>query len=165
MFLHVSVILFTGGGVCPIACWDTPPPPWDQRCAPYPPGTIGADTPQCSACWEIRATSGRYASYWNAILFLGTFVEMSLLLIPDVSLISSGNDNGPKFKLGTLFGTEHPWFWRVHITALISLGEYRRTYMYCYLGYLSFILAIYGVVTLLHVLVHDVELRQISNLH
>ena len=24
MFLHVSVILFTGGGVCPIACWDTP---------------------------------------------------------------------------------------------------------------------------------------------
>ena len=28
MFLHVSVILFTGG-VCPIACWDTPPP--DQR--------------------------------------------------------------------------------------------------------------------------------------
>ena len=26
MFLHVSVILFTG--VCPIACWDTPP--WEQ---------------------------------------------------------------------------------------------------------------------------------------
>ena len=23
----------------------------------------------CSACWEIRSTSGRYASYWNAILF------------------------------------------------------------------------------------------------
>ena len=22
-----------------------------------------------SACWEIWATSGRYASYWNAILF------------------------------------------------------------------------------------------------
>ena len=34
MFLHVSVILFTGG-VCP--------------------------HPQRSACWEIRATSGRYA--------------------------------------------------------------------------------------------------------
>ena len=24
--------------------------------------------PPCSACWEIRATSGRYASYWNAYL-------------------------------------------------------------------------------------------------
>ena len=24
--------------------------------------------PQCSACWETRATSGRYASYWNANL-------------------------------------------------------------------------------------------------
>ena len=34
-----------------------------------------ADTPQKQtfpprkACWEIRSTSGRYASYWNAILF------------------------------------------------------------------------------------------------
>ena len=33
-----------------------------------------ADTPQsrhplrCRACWEIRSTRGRYASYWNAIL-------------------------------------------------------------------------------------------------
>ena len=56
MFLHVSVILFTGGGggggtVCPTACWDTPPP-------------------QRSAYWEIWATSGQYASYWNAILLL-----------------------------------------------------------------------------------------------
>ena len=25
-----------------------------------------------SACWEIRATSGRYASYWNAYLFFIT---------------------------------------------------------------------------------------------
>ena len=50
-------------GVCPIACWDTPPtgtigkhPPPEQT----PPGH--------SACWEIRATSGQYASCWNAIL-------------------------------------------------------------------------------------------------
>ena len=28
----------------------------------HPPGS--------SACWEIRATSGRYASYWNAFLFI-----------------------------------------------------------------------------------------------
>ena len=25
VFLHLSVNLFTGGGVFPIACWDTPP--------------------------------------------------------------------------------------------------------------------------------------------
>ena len=42
MFLHVSVILVTGGGL-PIACWDTHPPgpdagtPWDQRQAPILP--------------------------------------------------------------------------------------------------------------------------------
>ena len=28
-------------------------------------------TPPCTVhCWEIRATSGRYASYWNAYLFI-----------------------------------------------------------------------------------------------
>ena len=27
------------------------------------------NTPLCSACWEIRATRGQYASYWNAYLF------------------------------------------------------------------------------------------------
>ena len=81
-------------GVCPIASWDATPP--DQRQAPprarcrHPPGTRGrhppgaeppspgtrdrhppypGTDPQHSACWEIRATSGRYASYWNVILF------------------------------------------------------------------------------------------------
>ena len=28
----------------------------------------GKETPLRSACWEIQSTSGRYASYWNAIL-------------------------------------------------------------------------------------------------
>ena len=36
MFLHVSVILFTGG-VCLSACWDTPP--WDQTRPPPGPDT------------------------------------------------------------------------------------------------------------------------------
>ena len=39
-----------------------------------PPGAdtpLGADTPsRCRACWEIRSTRRRYASYWNAILFV-----------------------------------------------------------------------------------------------
>ena len=30
---------------------------------------ICSSPPWSSACWEIRATSGRYASYWNAFLF------------------------------------------------------------------------------------------------
>ena len=78
---------------------DTPKvatPPWEQtppKSRPpgsrHPPGSIhprkavppGADTPQSRhspkqtpprhrACWEIRSTRGRYASYWNAILFV-----------------------------------------------------------------------------------------------
>ena len=51
------------------------PPQWDQRQAP----PTRADTPPreqtlpASACWEIHATSGRYASYWNAILLRTKF--------------------------------------------------------------------------------------------
>ena len=47
-------------GVCLTACWDTP-------CGDTPGSR---HHPQRSACWEIRATSGRYASYWNAILWV-----------------------------------------------------------------------------------------------
>ena len=31
--------------------------------------TPRADTPLCSACWEIWATNRQYPSYWNAYLF------------------------------------------------------------------------------------------------
>ena len=49
----------------------------------YPPGRYTprrtryprAGTPPSSACWEIRATSGRYASYWNAYLFGKVFAD------------------------------------------------------------------------------------------
>ena len=45
--------------------------PWDQV---HPPGTrytpLEPGTPSSSAYWEIRATSGWYASYWNAFLFV-----------------------------------------------------------------------------------------------
>ena len=37
-----------------------------------------------------------------------------------------GNEDEVGFVIGTLYGTEHPWFWRVHITALISLGRSRK---------------------------------------
>ena len=87
-----------GGGVewvWPIACWDTPPDlrqasPRDQASpgpeAGTPPGTRHPPrpgTPQRSACWEIRATSGRYASYWNInlVLFVGLLMPLFGLLV------------------------------------------------------------------------------------
>ena len=73
------------GGVCLSACWDTnpyppmqtPPPgagPPQEQTPPRsrPPGGkhLPEQTPPpgSSACWEIRPTSGRCASYWNAFL-------------------------------------------------------------------------------------------------
>ena len=107
MFLHLSVILFTGGGgVWLSACWNTHPPgsrhlpradiPWEQTPLEQTPlpgaGTplLGADTPVKtpplrSACWEIRATSGRYASYWNA--FLLCEVNIHVLTLPHLACL------------------------------------------------------------------------------
>ena len=72
IFSQASVILFTGGSAS-VHAWIPPPPPgpgtpspWDQ--APPPPSR---HPPRSSrAYWEIRSTSGRYASYWNANLFI-----------------------------------------------------------------------------------------------
>ena len=68
----LSVLLFTVGGVPGQAPpWAGTPPkqvhlPWagTPRWAGSPPGRY---TPL--PCWEIRATNGRYAFYWNALLF------------------------------------------------------------------------------------------------
>ena len=92
MFLLVSVILLTWGGVCLSACWDTTPtsrPPPEQT----PPGSIpprsrhppleqtppwsrhppGADAPfPWQADSGIRSMSGRYVFYWNAFLFFSS---------------------------------------------------------------------------------------------
>ena len=48
----------------------TPPSPRTRHPPPCIADTPGANTPRHSACWEIRSTSERYASYWNAILFV-----------------------------------------------------------------------------------------------
>ena len=55
------------------------PSPRDHRQAPHGtrrrhplPGTRGRHHPRSSACWEIRATSGRFASYWNAYFIGGS---------------------------------------------------------------------------------------------
>ena len=55
---------FCSRGVCLSACWDTHTHPF-----PREQTTLRAEPPTwSSACWEIRTTSGRYASYWNAYL-------------------------------------------------------------------------------------------------
>ena len=52
------------GGVCHTPLADTP---LGRHCpSRHPPGQT--PSPLRSACWEIRSTSGRYASYWNAFL-------------------------------------------------------------------------------------------------
>ena len=49
----------------------SPPGPGTPQSSPPRPGPPPdqAHTPRSSACWEIRSTSGRYASYWNATLW------------------------------------------------------------------------------------------------
>ena len=96
MFSQLCVILFTGGSVSVHA--GIPPPPGadthpraDTPGADTPSGadTLRADTPPGAytprrrACWEIRSTRGRYASYWNAILFENKLVQQRNALVTD----------------------------------------------------------------------------------
>ena len=83
-----------GGGVCLSACWDTttttpgtrpprsrhppgtrhPPKPDPPEQTPHTPGSRHPPRADTTPPWEadssIRSTSGRYASYWNAFLFV-----------------------------------------------------------------------------------------------
>ena len=86
IFLYLSVILFTmrweylsryppQAGTSPLGRY--PPGRYNPTGQVHPPagtplGQVhpqGRYTPRSSAFWEIRATSGWYASYWNAFLF------------------------------------------------------------------------------------------------
>ena len=51
-----------------------------------------------TACWEIRATSGRYASYWNAFLFLTYFRGVGHCPV-DSSGSGSGSPNHIKMNV------------------------------------------------------------------
>ena len=116
MFLQASVILLTGG-VCLSACWDTPwsrppsertPPqnrhPPEQTSPPPSRADIpGADIPQeqtppgaetpREVDSGIQSTSARYASYWNAFLFI--FVVLWLQTIFSVYFPGLGDGWGP----------------------------------------------------------------------
>ena len=85
MFLHLSVSHSVHGGCLPHPPEQTSPPPGTDtprsrhaprsrhhprsRHTPQEQTPPLEQTPPHSACWEIRATSGQYASYWNAYLF------------------------------------------------------------------------------------------------
>ena len=94
-----------GGGVCLSACWGAPlwdqaPPPQDRhpsgtRHTPPGPGTHPS---RSRACWEIRSTSGWYASYWNAF-FLFVFTDDS----DDSDSDASSDDS--EFRSSSSFNT------------------------------------------------------------
>ena len=78
MFLHLSVILFTGGSASvhagiPPPRRHAPPSPearTPRKHTPPPPGKHAPHpTPPPEADSGIRSMSGRYGSYWNAFLF------------------------------------------------------------------------------------------------
>ena len=75
IFLHLSVILFTGGSgkETPRLDGGTPPPPsWMEEPLPRldgEPPPAGWRNPPRMENPPPRSTIGRYASYWNAFLF------------------------------------------------------------------------------------------------
>ena len=90
-------------------------PPWEQtplwsRHPPksrHPPEQTPprADTPpkeqtppRRRACWEIQSTCGRYASYWNAILFIRVFLSWAILPILCALLSSNFCSNRKMLK-------------------------------------------------------------------
>ena len=90
MFLHLSVILFTGEGLPQCMLGYHPPHPDQVPLDQAPPRTRhprsrppragtplnrhhSRTSPPLYSAWEIRSTSGRYASYWNAILLAKLF--------------------------------------------------------------------------------------------
>ena len=80
MFLHLFVILFTGGGCLPRCMLGYHTPPGADTPQSRPPG---ADTPP-----RIRSMSGRYASYWNAFLFNNvTLLNQTILPVHSVVLV------------------------------------------------------------------------------
>ena len=79
MFLHVSVSHSVHRGSLAHCMLGYTPQTRGRHPLPRTRHAPRADIPQDqapprSACWEIWATSRRYASYWNAILFGGRFM-------------------------------------------------------------------------------------------
>ena len=72
VFTPVCDSVHRGGGVCPIACWDTPLADSPGQ-TPHIGSDLQADTAPRQTTpsfgyYKIRSTNGQYASYWNAFL-------------------------------------------------------------------------------------------------
>ena len=91
VYTFLSVVLFTGGRG---SSWAGTPPGQVHSPAGTPPGQVhpprqvpiqnqvhtpAGTSPQRGACWEIRATSGRYASYWNAFLLFSLELNFKIV--------------------------------------------------------------------------------------
>ena len=70
-----------GPGTPPRPDIPLPPGPGSapDQAPPEQTPTPGPGTPLRSAYWEIRSTSGRYASYWTAILFRISYLTKCLV--------------------------------------------------------------------------------------
>ena len=117
IFSQASVILFTGRrGVCLNACWDTTPP--QTRQAPAPPGQAGTPSPeQIRAYWEIRSTSGRYASYWKAVLFFNMLTNICE---------HDAHDTRAVFEIQLMLSL----FLKCHISIKTCLAKFARCYSF-----------------------------------
>ena len=121
MFLHLSVILFTRG-VCLSACWDTTP-------LEAPPGKhtpLGKHTPSREAHPPPGngCRCGRYASYWNAFLFLFNFewrrAKTKLTILP--FLYCTEIVKKPfRIKFRKKYKKQCSQIWRCFVTKLMDL--------------------------------------------
>ena len=74
-YVFTGVCLSTGGGSAPLHAGIHPPGRHHPGQTPPQPDTPPpGQTPPCPVHAGIQSTSGRYASYWNAILSHGIFV-------------------------------------------------------------------------------------------
>ena len=132
MFLHLSVILFTGG----VSATHTPGPEADtpqadtpQADTPQPPAQwMLGYTPPCTVHAGIWSTSGRYTFHWNAfLLFLFAYLssyevisEQSLTFrrqisgeLSTVNTFSSSTINFKKCLYTTCFDTLDCFTWNI----------------------------------------------------
>ena len=78
MFLHLSVILFTGGR----AWWGDGGHVWQGVCGAC---VVGG----CGRYHEIRSMSGQYASYWNAFLLNKLHISYFSMFLKYASFLNS----------------------------------------------------------------------------
>ena len=122
------------GGLCLSACRDSrhlreqTPPSWDQTPPSEQTPPPSRHTPP-NACWEIRPTSRRYASYWNAILLLVSFTfTPSLYNFPYMlahHIVACAVFLSVKIsKKGNVFGSRnfHSGFVLIHLILLLIGG-------------------------------------------